>query len=1260
MTFQDVLAQAIDWLQRDKRVTYRALKRQFDLDDEYLEDLKDEIIEAKEVAKDEKGKVLVWTGAPASSELDTRHRAAPEIRFHALLRAVIALLQRERRVTYRELKHVFGLDDTLLNDLQEELFLKRLAIDEDSKVLVWIGETSSSVQPLASGTNQQDTGAAAAALPLVSPAPQPHITAMDTPTNGPSASPEGIPTEASSDGHSDGHFVAPQPIRRTPEAERRQLTVMFCDLADSTKLSQQLDPEDLREVIRAYQQTSAEVIQHFDGYVAQHLGDGLLIYFGWPRAHEDDAQRALHSGLGIVEAITTALNPRLEQEKGVQLTIRLGVHTGPVVVGQMGSDGRQENLATGETVNIAARLEGLAAPNTTVISDVTARLVEGGFALADMGTQVLKGVTEPIQVFQVLSPIERHEDDEASRPYDGMFLVGRDEEVGLLLRRWEQSKDGLGQVVFISGEAGIGKSSLTATMRTRVAQEGATRITFRCSPYHTNSALYPVNTHLEQMLGFERGDSPDAKLDKLEQALKSTNLPLEESVPLLANLLSVPVHDRYPTPTTSPQQQRQQTVDTLVAWLIEESEKQPVLAVWEDLHWTDPSTLEMLGLVLEQSPTVSMFNVLTFRPEFSPPWPTRSHMTPLTLNRLERLQVEALITHLARGKALPSEVVEHIVTKTDGVPLYVEELTKMLLASELLREEADHYALTGPLSTVAIPDTLQDSLMARLDQLNQAKEVAQLGAVLGREFSYEMLQAITSQDDEPLQASLTQLVEAELLYQRGRPPRARYIFKHALIQDAAYASLLRSTRQQVHHQITQVLKTRFAEVVETQPELLAYHCTEAGQAETAIHYWQRAGQRAIQRSSYVEAITHLREGLALLMALPETPTHLQQELDLQVALGPALLATKGYAAPDAERAYTRARELCQQIGDTSHLFPVMRGLMSYYLLRGQSQTAHELGEQLLCQAQDQYDPALLIFAHGQLGTVLFFRGELASAHSHHTQALALYTPQEHQTLAVRYGIDLGVASHNVLALELWYFGYPEQAMQASQQGRRLAQEVSHLYSLATALAWAVVLHQFRREVQAVYEQAAALKTLVMEHGFAQWSGYGPLLHGWAQAMQGQSEQGIAEICQGLAADLATGSKAFQPYFLGLLAEVYGKDGHYDEGLNALAEALAVKDSTEVRFYESELHRLKGELLLAQSPDGHTEAESCFYQALDVARYQRAKSLELRAATCLARLWQSQHKRKEAYDLLAPVYDWFTEGFDTADLQDAKALLDELR
>ena len=683
--------------------------------------------------------------------------------------------------------------------------------------------------------------------------------------------------------------------------------MLFCDLVGSTQLSGQLDPEDLREVVRAYQETAAEVIQHYEGHIAQYLGDGLLVYFGYPTAHEDDARRAVHTGLGIVEAIAT-LNTRLTAQYACAPR-RAARH--PHRPGRGGGDGRRRAARAPGARGNAQHRGAAPRPRPGQYGGDQCRdgpAGAGAFALEDLGTHTLQGVAEPMTVSRVRGLLATPSPDEEFVTATVPVLVGREEESGLLRRRWDQSKAGLGQVVFVSGEAGIGKSALVEGLRAQVRAEGLPRMAFRCSPYHTTSALYPVITHLEHLLQFAPDDSPATRLVKLEAGLRPSGLPLAEVVPLLAALLSVPLPaERYAPLTLTPQQQKQQTLDALVAWLVAEAERQPVLAVWEDLHWVDPSTLELLGLVVEQAPTVPMLHVLTSRPEFSPPWPPRSHLTPLVLNRLERPQVEALIAQRAGGKALPAEVVQHIVAKTDGVPLFVEELTKMLLASALLREEADQYVLTGPLRTLAIPATLQDALMARLDQLATAKEVAQLGAVLGREFAYELLQAVAPQDEETLQEGLAQLVEAELLYQRGRPPQASYMFKHALIQDAAYESLLKSTRQQFHQRIAQVFEAQFPEIVETQPELVAQHYTAAGCTEQAVATGSGRANRPVTRSANLEAISHLTTGIELLKTLPETPERIQQDLTLHIALGAALMNTRASSARGGARLHPGTR-----------------------------------------------------------------------------------------------------------------------------------------------------------------------------------------------------------------------------------------------------------------------------------------------------------------------------------------------------------------
>jgi predicted ATPase len=617
-----------------------------------------------------------------------------------------------------------------------------------------------------------------------------------------------------------------------------------------------------------------------------------------------------------------------------------------------------------------------------------------------------------------------------------------------------------------------------------------------------------------------------------------------------------------------------------------------------------------------------------------------------------------MITRMARGKALPAEVVEYVVTKTDGVPLFVEELTKTLLVSEFLHENVDHYALTRPLSGVAIPDTLQDSLMARLDQMNTAKEVAQLGAVLGREFPYELIQAISPQDEETLQAGLTQLIEAELLYQRGRPPRAKYLFKHALIQDAAYASLLKSTRQQVHQRIATVLASQFPEIAETQPELLAYHFTEAQVNEPAVHYWHEAGRRTVARSAYAEAINHFEKGLEVLSRLPDTTERAQQELTLQMGLGRSLMLSKGYGNPELEPVYLRAQRLCEQVGDTRRRIGAATALWSFYLWAGQLPKAREMAEQDLLMASHHTDSRHLVSIHNAMGRTLTAAGELPEAQAHFEKAISLYDRHDHR-LRVTGVQDYGVTCRSDLACVLWRLGYPDRARQRIQEALALAHEVEHPYSLAAAMIWSTMLYRDLRQVQAVLEQAEAALKLTTQHKFAFWLAQGMIYRGWALGMQGQGEEGIEQMRQGMAVVGATWAEAERVRYPVMLAEVYGRTEQTEKGLDILVEAVARIDHNAYRLDESERYRLKGELLLQQSVDNQAQAETCFHKALSVAQGQSAKSWELRTATSLARLWQSQDRRQEAHDLLAPVYGWFTEGFDTADLQETKALLDDL-
>jgi predicted ATPase/class 3 adenylate cyclase len=1052
---------------------------------------------------------------------------------------------------------------------------------------------------------------------------------------------------------------APPAEPHTPDAERRQLTILFTDLVDSTKLSSQLDAEDYREIVHSYQSTCAEVIERFDCHLAQTLGDGLLVYSGYPVAHENDAERAVRTGLGILDAMKT-LNERLDQDKGVRLSIRVGIHTGLVVVGDVGAGTRQEQLALGEVPNVASRLQGLAAPDTVVISNATYRLIQGYFACEPLGEHDLRGVTEPIAVYRVLHESGAQSRLEIAGAHGLTPLVGRESESTLLFERWEQAKGGHGQVILLSGEAGIGKSRLVQVLKDHVAEGTHTRLECRSVPYFTNSALYPIIDMVQRTLRFQVEDTPETKFEKLEHNLSQYRLSMDETAPLFATLLSLPVpEDRYPPLNLSPQRQRQKTLEAIVAIILELSERQLVLFILEDLHWTDPTTLELLDLLLDQIPTASIYTLLTCRPGFQSQWSNRSYLTQVTLNRLSRTQIEGMAERVAGGKHLPEEVLPQIIEKTDGVPLFVEEMTKAVLESGYLKEVDGHYELTGSLTSLAIPATLQDSLMARLDRLVTAKAIAQYASVIGRQFSYALLREVSQLDEATLQRELSRLVEAELIYQRGLPPQATYVFKHALIQDTAYESLLRSTRQQYHQRIAQTLKERFSEMVASQPELLAYHYTEAGLGEPAIVAWQRAGHQASQRSAYKEAIGHLTQGLALLTRLPDTEERVRAELALQAILGPVLMATKGQASPEVDATYTRAYALCQQVPDAPQHFPVLRGLWNVHLFQGNHRTAQELGERLFALAQRQQNPAFLPWGYTVQGLVLFYRGTFASAYEQFAQGMRLYNPEQYRAQAFAFAQNPGVVCQAFGAYALWFLGYPEQALRQSEAALRQAQVLPSAFHQATALNFTSRLYHYCRDVQAALGRSETLVALSSEHGFPVWLAQGQLQRGWALSMQGEGIEGLRQLQEGLALWRASGSGLWLPYALSLLAEAYGKTRQTDEGLTVLTEALTLVDKTEERFWEAELYRLKAELFLQQSSNNATEAETCFHQALDVARHQQAKSLELRTATSLARLWQSQDKRQDAYDLLAPVYGWFTEGFDTADLQEAKALLEAL-
>jgi len=1050
--------------------------------------------------------------------------------------------------------------------------------------------------------------------------------------------------------------AAPRSARRPAEPERRQLTVMFCDLVGSTELSGRLDPEVLREVVGAYQQACDAVIGPLHGHVAQYLGDGVLAYFGYPVAREDDPRRAVRAGLGIIEAVA-ALSKRLERDRGVTLAVRIGIHTGPVVVGEMGGGDHREALALGETPNLAARLQAVAEPGTVVVSAATHRLLPRSVTATDLGPQALKGMASPVRAFRV------HDDPgtagrlEAAAPETLTPLVGRDQEVGLLLDRWEHVVDGRGHVVLLSGEPGIGKSRLTRVLKERVATERRMRWECRCSPYHQDSALYPLIDLFRRLLEFDRDDTPSARLAKLEAGLVRYDL-RPEAVALWAVLLSVPLPDGHPPLDLGPQRQKEKTFEAMAALLLAMAAEGPLLFIVEDLHWADPSTREFVDFVLGQVPASSILMLMTARPEFRPPWGPRSHVTYLTVNRVTRTQTELLVERVTGGKRLPAEVLQHVVAKTDGVPLFVEELTRMVLESGLLRDVGDRYELAGALPPLAIPSTLQDSLMARLDRLATVKEVAQVGAALGRTFHYELLSAVATVDDATLRDALARLGEADLLHQRGVPPDAMYIFKHALVQDTAYQSMLVSRRQQLHRRIADVLVERFAETSRTQPELVAHHYTEAGLAAPAVEYWRRAGQRAVEQSANLEAIAHLTRGLDVLATLGDHPEGRERELALRTALGPALMSTKGLGAREVEENYTRALALCRELGERPELFAVLRGLWEYHELRGDLATALELGEDLLRLAVAADDPALRLVAHDVLGDTLYWLGDFPRALEHLEQGIALYRLDEHRALAHQHaGYDPCVACRSFSAYTLWYLGYPDRAVRRNEEAVALARELSQTVSAIFAVEFSALVRHLRGEPALAAERANASVALSTEQANAFFLGCGMVEQGWAMAQDGRADDGIALIVRGMDTCRGAGSTLEFPHCWASLADAYRAAGRVEEALAAVTEGLAQARRTSARFNEAELCRLKGELLLMRAAT--RDAEGCFREALEIARRQSARSVELRAATSLGRLLQRDGKPEDARRLLAETYAWFTEGFDTADLRRARALLEEL-
>ena len=1020
-------------------------------------------------------------------------------------------------------------------------------------------------------------------------------------------------------------------------AERRQLTVMFCDLVGSTALSARFDPEDLREVIAAYHRTVAEVVRSFDGFVAKYMGDGVLIYFGYPQAHEDDADRAVRAGLGTIDAVG-----RLDVQS-VKLQMHIGIATGLAVVGDLiGEGSAQEESAVGETLNLAARLQTLAEPNGVVIAASTRRLVGDLFEYRDLGAVEVKGIAGPVPAWQVLRPSGVASRFEALRGAALAPLVGRVEEIELLLRRWARAKAGDGQVVMLSGEPGIGKSRVTAELGGRIAGEPHNRLRYFCSPYHQDSALFPFIDQLGRAADFAHDDPPAARLEKLE-ALLARAAPPDDDIALIADLLSLPATERHPLPNLSPQRRKERTLEALLRQLELLASHQPILMVFEDAHWSDPTSRELLDLTVERVSTLPVLLIITFRPEFQPPWTGQSQVTMLALNRLDRRERTALVSQIAGGKALPEEMVRQIAERTDGVPLFIEELTKAVLESG------------APLA--AIPTTLQDSLMARLDSLKSVRRIAQIGATIGREFSYPLLHAVSRLPDDELQAALAGLVASELVFQRGTPPSAIYAFKHALVQDAAHSSLLRRSRHQLHAHIARALETQSPELMDTQPELFAQHYAEAGLVEESVVYWAKAGRRSAARSAMAEAAAQLQKGLDQLALLPDDSKRQRQELELCISQGAVLWVVKGVAAPERGHAYARAQELWEQLGTPSEFFQVPFGQSVYHTFRGEFDLAQRLDENLLRLSRQRNDPGGLVLGHFSSGMNLMFTGTFASSRLHLEEVLARYDPVSHRSLLQQAAVHPHVTSQAFLGILLLCLGFPNQALARSSAAIAEARRLAHPSSLASALSLGPILLSLVGDAALLDEWAEELVTVTTEQGFPHWRAVGTIYRGWVKVKNGDVAEGISLLRSGSVAFRVTGAETWTPYHIALLAAACGIAGQVEEAMTLLDKALQVVERTGECWLAAELNRHKGQLLLGQ---GHSEAtEELYNKALRIAREQGAKFWELRAIVSLARLRRDHGRGAQARDFLAPIYGWFTEGFDAQDLKEAKALLDEL-
>jgi len=1052
-------------------------------------------------------------------------------------------------------------------------------------------------------------------------------------------------------------IVALSAISGEESAERRQVTVMFCDMVGSTALSARMDPEDLRKVISAYQKCIAETVRRFGGFVAKYMGDGVLVYFGYPQAHEDDAEQAVRAALEMIAAVSGL-------KSAVPLQTRVGVATGLVIVGDLiGSGEARERGIVGETPNLAARLQSVAAPNTIVIAEDTRKLLGNLFELMDLGPLDLKGIARPVPAFAVLRASSVESRFEAMHAGGVSRLVGREEELELLLRRWARAGSGEGQVVLLSGEAGIGKSRLTAALLERLGAAPHTRMRSFCSPQHTDSAFFPVIHQLERAAGFTQEDAPGAKLDKLDALLAQSKTSALDAA-LIAEMLALPNDGRYPALELPPQERRQRTLGALVSQVAALARQNPVLMIFEDAHWADPTSLELFDRTIGAIPSHRVMLVVTFRPEFAAPWIGRPHVTAVTLNRLTDREIKAIIDGLIGNKRLAANLRQDIVERTDGIPLFVEEMTKAVLEAD--GEGATmRVAAAIPSSAIVVPASLHASLMARLDRLGPAKDIAQIGSAIGREFSHSLLAAVARRPESELQTALDRLIAAGLLSRQGTPPYATYLFKHALVQDAAYGTLLREPRRALHGRIAETLESKFSEIAESQLELLARQCAAAGLNEKAAASWGKAGQRSLERFALVEAVAQFTRALERNAKLPETPAQRREQIKFQVGLANALYHNKGMAVAETRAAFDRARamieqaeNLGEQLEDSLLLYSVLYGFFIAKFINFDGGAASALACQFLALAEEQKATAPIMIGHRLLGTTMLLMGSAAEGLSHLDQTLALYDPELHRSLATRFGHDVGAATLAFRPLARWLLGHPKDALMGTDRAIAAARETDHVPTLLFALA----LTSFTQICCRDHAAAAANldECIALAQGkVAFWEMFASSQRGCVLAETGKAADAIEVISAAMAGLRVIGATLFGTCRFAHLALAYAELGKLEDAWRCIGEAMILVETAQERWYEAEINRIAGEIAL-QSPERDTEkAEMYFQRALDVARSQQAKSWELRAAMSLARLWREQGQRGEARALLAPVYNWFTEGFDTLDLREAKALLGEL-